>query len=673
MRRVRGIRNLLVTVLIVLIGFRQAKKYCESNEAEFCRLTSLSRASPWWNEHINPYWDIYVSPCVTKIHEYEHKLDEWAAPRIDRTYYRVQDFVETKVAPVTYKWYKFVQFKSQVYYNGHFVPCLKHMQLSAKQWLASEGFLQRLCLHARQGLFCLRNGSRWVLNESLEAFNEIYSWSSHVLRENLNKSSVSEDQRSDSVEEEELGDIGESRYYDAEYFEGEQDDYNDEDETTYLTSTIIETVTLSGEKQLEKPTSSANNEDASSLDVPLRDLVQDEFQAWSNTVEQKASNTLTQFDSEVEELVEAKLSKAQPNITSLLQGISESFQSHYRIINRAILDVDCTMELDAETGEQLYFNRDGTQLRKYVTRPLMREFFSSAHAHVDERLETVRAQLEKFVTAVNKEVEQVRQEHLEIYEEWGDVMVSEWSKRMAYVDVVAAMGAEDMNQQQHDNWKKFLKLKKQVVNTRDLLMQHPAKLEKLQKFLNDIQFTLMALQRDAGEYLFILRSQANMAFQTREKLEREREEEERRKLEQERDRQAQKEREQQNLAENEARLARERLALEQEQEQENYAHESEEPFFSMEDVAATLGADVETDYENAIKGADSQLNESEDDEDSFYDTYESDEEQEESAELERLKRESAERESLDRLEFEQRQKLREDQYQDEIQHSSQAD
>ncbi|KAM3160385.1 Outer spore wall assembly protein SHE10 [Lachancea thermotolerans] len=672
MRRVRGVGNLLVTILVVLIGFKQARKYCESNEAEFCRLTSLSRASPWWNEHIDPYWDSYVSPCVTKIHDYEHKLDEWAAPRIDRAYYRVQDIVETKVVPVTYKWYKTVQFKTQVYYNGHFVPFLGHARILAKQWLASEGFFQRLYLHVQQGLFCLRNWSLWVWNGSLEAFNEIHSWSSHALQEISNKSSITENQSGEPVTDEDPSDTDESKYYDAEYFEGEQGDYNEDDETMYLTSTIIETVTLSDEKQLDKSTSAANGDDGSSLDVPLRDLVQDEFQAWSNTVEQKASNTLTQFDSEVEELVEAKLSKAQPNITGLLQGISESFQSHYRIINRAILDVDCTMELDPETGEQLYFNKDGTQLRKYVTRPLMREFFSSAHAHVDERLEMVRARLEKFVAAVNKEVEQVRQEHLEVYEEWGDVMVSEWSKRMAYVDVVAAMGAEDMNQQQHDNWKKFLKLKKQVVNTRDLLMQHPAKLERLQKFLNDIQFTLMALQRDAGEYLFILRSQANMAFQTREKLEREREEEERRKLEQERQIQEQKEREQQELAENEARAARERLALEQGQGQEQLEQNSDEAFFSMEDITATpLGADDDTDYENALDDADSQLSESEDSEDNFYDSYEGDEE-DGSRELERLERESAERETLDRLELGQRQKLQGEQHRDELHHSSQA-
>ncbi|CEP62963.1 uncharacterized protein LALA0_S06e07910g [Lachancea lanzarotensis] len=478
---------------------------------------------PWWSTHVEPHRKEFARPLALQW----QKREEMVKHQVESVGQKLTTAGKTHVLPLINKWRHVAHIKSQLYYNVYVLPYIKQANYELQLWLQSDTAIAKhtLCtvnfisdafhqLVTRVG--CVWRTSYPILSKEARCAR------SHLIKVadwlNAHRINVQESisMRLNATRKA-TGPAKEVLHYESENADDEEQEELDEDETLYLTSTIIETVTLS-DNQLATPTHTTSSD--TDLEVPLRDLVQDEFQAWSNTVAQKASNSESQLDLDIKDLKKSKLDEIRPHITALLKEISNATQQHFRLINNAMLDVNCTTDVDPETGEQLYFNREGTQLRDYVTRPLMREFFSHAHAYVDDALERVRDVLERFVGEVNTDLDQLRQEHLEVYEEWGDVMVSEWSKRMAYVDVVAAMESEDLSQRQHDNWKQFLKLKKQVISTRDALTKHAADLQDVEKFLKEIQFTLKAIQREAGEYLFILRSKANLAFQAREESER---------------------------------------------------------------------------------------------------------------------------------------------------------
>lgn len=526
----------VILLIFSLVGFRQYQHYCEDNSAAFCQFSSPSdyvwyqqHVTPWWNERASPYVEQYIKPCVLKAQNYRDQGMEWIVPKAQQAFYTSKDVFDTKVYPTLYQCYKTSSFKCQLYYNVHVVPRFRHLQNQVAKWIhghpALHQYLQALQLFSKSVMECTMASWRYLTRtlSELKAFIKSVKFEDITDGDTKDHEIFSED-TNPTIEGEtntpETSDETDTEDYDEDYYE---------EETIFITSTVLETVTLSDDRFQMTPASASAPEDTqeASLDIPITELVQDEFQAWSNTIESKANKTIEQFDQEIQSFVKAKLEEVHPRMIKTLQDISNSTQEYYQKINLAILDVECTPAVDPTTGEHIYFNRAGTQLREYITRPLMREYFSATRDHLDQRIEHVKNELERIVAEVNSAVEDTRQEHLEVYEEWGDVMVSEWSKRMAYVDVVAAMDDENMDEQQHENWKSFLRLKKQVIHTRDSLMEHPAKLEDLEKFLREIQFTLKALQRESGEYLYILRSKANLAFQAREKLEREREEEER--------------------------------------------------------------------------------------------------------------------------------------------------
>ncbi|AAS53615.1 AFR244Cp [Eremothecium gossypii ATCC 10895] len=290
--------------------------------------------------------------------------------------------------------------------------------------------------------------------------------------------------------------------------------------TQYITSTI--TMTMTSLDELVTVTAEDGLSDV--VEASFKDLVADEFSAWQQAIERKADSVLQAFTEEVGEFEMQQHEAVAPKFRALLKHISAKSQEHYAKINQAIRDINSTMELDPATNQTIWFDAHGTQLHQYITRPLMREYFSQANDELANITNHIRAELREVVDSVNGQVDVIRQEHIEVYEEWADVMVSEWSRRMAYIDVVDRdLEAEA---ERNRNWKRFLKLKKRVIKVRDQLLEHPVKFNQLETFLKEIQSTLRILAQENGEYLYILRSKANLSFQEREKNDRLREQHE---------------------------------------------------------------------------------------------------------------------------------------------------
>ncbi|SJM87023.1 related to Sensitivity to high expression protein 10 [Zygosaccharomyces bailii] len=293
-------------------------------------------------------------------------------------------------------------------------------------------------------------------------------------------------------------------------------DEEDEEILSTTTSTVMLTVTMDDSELAPKET-------GAELEVAEQDVAQDEFDAWFRVVDQKSSSVVKSFDTEVSKYIHKHVQEIEPYFKNKTQNVSQTMQNHFKLINSAIQDINCTCETDNETGNVTCFDSTGTtQLSEYISRPRMRELFADAHSVMDKYMLQIKEELAAEAEAVDKKVQLIREELLEVYEEWGDVMISEWSKRLAYIDIVAGhleekdQGSSDASS---DNWRKFLSLKKQVINARDQLATHPANLHEMKQFLKKGQYLVDVLSHESGEYLYILRARANLAFQAREKEE----------------------------------------------------------------------------------------------------------------------------------------------------------
>ncbi|SMN18053.1 similar to Saccharomyces cerevisiae YGL228W SHE10 Putative glycosylphosphatidylinositol (GPI)-anchored protein of unknown function [Maudiozyma saulgeensis] len=320
--------------------------------------------------------------------------------------------------------------------------------------------------------------------------------------------------------------LDEEIYSDLYEFRREAENMNDEDfaelendneKVITSTSTIVKVVTMNdGEVAVEtqEPTDAITEEDEVNT-------IQIDFDNWSDAIERKMSSIVDLFEKDVNTTMDKILKTKDLTLKKMLRQMSNSSQDSYEEISKKIEDIDCITEIDAKTGEKIYFDKTGTtQLPTYVDRELMRDLFENANSLGLAVISHINKEVGNLDADVYFAVEAMRKQYAEIYEEWANVMVNEWSKRLAYIDVMDADSGKNTNGDvSEENWKKFLKVKRQIIGRREEFAIHPVSMDEVIKFTSMVQNTLMMINRENGEYLYILRSKANLAFQKREKEE----------------------------------------------------------------------------------------------------------------------------------------------------------
>ncbi|CAB4251969.1 similar to Saccharomyces cerevisiae YGL228W SHE10 Putative glycosylphosphatidylinositol (GPI)-anchored protein of unknown function [Maudiozyma barnettii] len=295
------------------------------------------------------------------------------------------------------------------------------------------------------------------------------------------------------------------------------DNSGDDEEVYTSTSTIVKVVTLSeGADSVE----TQGQKDAVTNEDEVN-AIQIDFDNWSDAIERKMSSIADLFEKDVNTTMDKILRSKDLTLKKMLRQMSNSSQDSYEDISKKIEDIDCITEIDPKTGEKIYFDKTGTtQLPVYVDRELMRDLFDHANSLGLTVVSQINAEVGNLDSDVYFAVEGMRRQYAEIYEEWANVMVNEWSKRLAYIDVMDAdTGKNSDGAVSEENWKKFLKVKRQIIGRREEFATHPVSMDEVIKFSTMVQNTLMMINRENGEYLYILRSKANLAFQKREKEE----------------------------------------------------------------------------------------------------------------------------------------------------------
>lgn len=313
-------------------------------------------------------------------------------------------------------------------------------------------------------------------------------------------------------------------------------DSDDETEPVIITSTIYKTITGAYDLPPSEIISTGitigssindTNVDNFSNDIILneQDIIQKQFDDWTNSIENKVQSIITVFDKLVNETIIDITNQTETTLKPKFHSFMDETKTYFKNITSATNDIDCKMVIDPATGETIYFDKDGiTQLEKYIDRQYVREIFHDLNQMNNQFVDIVHDELKLLMDQVNEKVEHLRNDYVDIYEEWANVMVNEWSKRLVYADIVNVNTNDDGNDVENDNnsndnWRNFLRIKERIIQSRDDLLNHEVILDYVETFIRRVEYSLKMLIKENGEYTYILRSKANLAFQKREKEE----------------------------------------------------------------------------------------------------------------------------------------------------------
>lgn len=238
-----------------------------------------------------------------------------------------------------------------------------------------------------------------------------------------------------------------------------------------------------------------------------------EFDAWTKSITKRLEQCIPALDNETESRITALTNEFNVTFQTSIADITAQMKVEVKKIIETIETIDCIAKVDPDTQSLVYYDVSGKNvLDQYISRPLLQALFKNTYELVNAFQSQTESQLDKWDTYIDKVVSQIHDEAIEVYEEWGDIMISQWSQRMAYADVVI-----DSTQFQPETWKTFLDLKNRVLDTRDILANHVTnKSHLLSDFRSSIESQLNELESSFQLDLNDLHKRADTAFRNRE-------------------------------------------------------------------------------------------------------------------------------------------------------------
>lgn len=433
---------------------------------------------PWYNEYIDPIVSKANSQYIRVVSPYMMEVNSYWKEAISslKSYCEYEWYIENKIIPEVYQVLGKLSLKYKVYRRRYISPivfqCMSEIMKQYRKLIYKYPSIQK---YIDYSYLIIKDLNGMVgLN-----FSKMYRKDKDGEVDDSLKSQIFEnDSSSEKIKHSEA-----------------------------ITYTVTKTITQTDEVTSSELTQSFESND---IKISFTDSIQEKLTYWEAAIERKTNDVLAFFSEETHEYELEELSKIKPYFANWVQNISNITHTHYYKINKAILDINCTTEIDVN-GKKHFLDYKGDQLHKYISRELMRTLITDSKMYLEKSGDKLNLEIENIINNVNKYVEFIRADHLEIYEEWANIMMTEWSKQLVYADLTNLDGLDQKN-----NWKRFLKLKRQVIKTRELLHEYIVDFKDLTKFIKEIQFTFQALSHEANDYFYILRSKANIAFQQRE-------------------------------------------------------------------------------------------------------------------------------------------------------------
>ncbi|KAL3229584.1 Outer spore wall assembly protein SHE10 [Nakaseomyces bracarensis] len=503
----------LVFLAAVWLGLKYA---CESSLVEHPQLRLACHYSQpaVWNEYLMGN-EVYKKSVYPQLVVAKGKYDEFVEPHVskvcEQAHAQWDRIDKEKYCNLAQKYGAIACERIQFYYNIGVRPHVDRV-------LNSEFYNKNL----------KKYGDR-AKEDLLKAYNLAFVTIPNVFRkENVDKfittASSMVNQQTDAVKKQ----INKATTKIAEEAQRVQESLKDEPEEV-VTSTVVKTITQT-QFSSAAATEAKEVEEAEVKDVEIDHQVQlqRDFDKWSKNVAKKFKMVNKMLLRDVKKQLKPELDSREQLFAQKIKELSHEAESNFEVISKAIEDINCIEGEDPTTGETIYFDAEGqNQIEQYITREMIREMLNNTQTTLSTITEDIQGDIKSIMEVFKKISERSRDEHCTAFEEWGDIMISEWSKKLAYLDVLATheddseSEAGAQNEVSEKNWKKFMEIKKKIVSARDKLGTKQIKIKELKTLLDNIQKTLQALTNEHGEYLYILRAKANLAFQEREAKERE--------------------------------------------------------------------------------------------------------------------------------------------------------
>ncbi|KAG0672330.1 sensitivity to high expression protein she10 [Maudiozyma exigua] len=328
----------------------------------------------------------------------------------------------------------------------------------------------------------------------------------HWLNNNGIITVVKDTQQEEEYEEEEDKEIHSSKWLDMSVY----DDINLEEE-------ITRDFELEVNKQVSLNRTTSNIDSQRLFDdiIPYlneTNLIEREFHAWSLAITHKLQSSISNLHRDNTILITNETKIFNDTLSESNNIFAQNIQQQINDLSSDISDIDSSTTLDPETNEIIYMNSQNI----YISRPYITTKFDSLQTDIKQFKQDTLHALKQLRLDILSQLESQRQEYIEVYEEWGDIMVTEWSKRMAYGDIYG-------NQPERfelDKWHHFSKLKQNIIGMRDSIVNEPLDQDPLVQFMKDI---IEQINTVLEQYHTVIRSlivQANTNFDQRDSRER---------------------------------------------------------------------------------------------------------------------------------------------------------
>ncbi|KAH3679656.1 hypothetical protein WICMUC_000796 [Wickerhamomyces mucosus] len=246
----------------------------------------------------------------------------------------------------------------------------------------------------------------------------------------------------------------------------------------------------------------------------------EEISSWKEFIDESIENIFKNFETSVNQIEKAKISILKPELTELLQDLTSTSQDHFNEINKAILNINSKTAL-LENGQEAELDKNGIVLDHKISRQEFRDLLSKAQENSKKLAEIINSKLKEVVSDIEIKIDLEKNLIVDIYEEFAEVAINEFSKKMMYSTYSSSFNRFENEGENFDDWKDYIKIKRSIIEQREELIQTKPSLTDINNLLNEIKFTLKTLAHEQGDYFAILRAKANIEFQEREKRERE--------------------------------------------------------------------------------------------------------------------------------------------------------
>ncbi|ODQ59958.1 hypothetical protein WICANDRAFT_104983 [Wickerhamomyces anomalus NRRL Y-366-8] len=296
-------------------------------------------------------------------------------------------------------------------------------------------------------------------------------------------------------------------------------------QTETETETFAETATVSSYGSFSESTEdSLETKAAQEENAELTLSLADEITAWRNFIDVTVENIFKNFDKSIRELELEQLGEAKPHISKLLSNLSQTSNMDYAYINRVIYDINSTTVI-LENDEEAELDMSGKLIDHKISRQEFRELLAEKSESLKYLADQINVELKKHVADIEDNLEIERKLIVDIFEEFAEVSINEFSKKMMYSTFSNTFKKIDQEGLQDDDenfsdWREYVKAKNYLIKKREELIAKKPDFELINKLISEVAFTMKTLEQDSGNGFAILRAKANLAFQAREARER---------------------------------------------------------------------------------------------------------------------------------------------------------